>query len=130
MFAGPPPDPAAGATSPLAPAEALANNGEGRTIVEPAPTPAPAAAYTACSNHSHLPAIGVCPGCLEAFCVDCLPEREDGLMVCDRCAGIGYRLQAAASASASAAAPAARVAEDAQGDGARPQNDKKKRWPF
>jgi hypothetical protein len=48
----------------------------------------------ACSNHPHLPAIGVCPGCLESFCVDCLPEREDGLMVCNRCAGISYRLGA------------------------------------
>jgi hypothetical protein len=50
--------------------------------------------FVSCSNHPHLPAIGVCPECLEAFCVDCLPEREDGLMVCKQCAGISYRLGA------------------------------------
>jgi hypothetical protein len=66
----------------------------------PAPEPADAEAvnkapvFVSCSNHPHLPAIGVCPGCLEAFCVECLPEREDGLMVCNRCAGISYRLGA------------------------------------
>ena len=42
-----------------------------------------------------MTAVGLCPGCLDPFCVECLPEREDGLMVCNRCAGINYRLSAA-----------------------------------
>jgi len=60
--------------------------------------PEPAEAHVACTNHPHMTAVGLCPGCLEPFCVDCLPEREDGLMVCNRCAGINYRLSAAGAA--------------------------------
>lgn len=102
-------------------------------------------AYVACSNHSHLPAIGVCPGCLEAFCVDCLPEREDGLMVCNRCAGISYRLGAASAVvqpAAQAAVPFGGVPSptafpDPVPPVAVPQpapppvdGEKKKKWPF
>ena len=82
---------------------------------EPEPEPVAAApavveALVACSNHSHLPAVGLCPGCLEPFCVDCLPEREDGLMVCNRCAGISYRLAVAVQAVPAPAAAAAAFA--------------------
>ena len=112
-------------------------------------------AYVACANHSHLPAVGLCPGCLEPFCVDCLPEREDGLMVCNRCAGISYRLavavQAVPAPSAGASsyqaaapqpspfpepfpAPAAAMPQPAPppmpGAAPAPDGDKKKRWPF
>jgi hypothetical protein len=52
--------------------------------------------YVACSNHPHLPAIGLCPGCLEPFCVDCLPDRGDAPLACNRCAGISFRLSGAA----------------------------------
>ena len=101
--------------------------------------------YVSCSNHPHLPAIGVCPGCLEAFCVDCLPEREDGLMVCNRCAGISYRLGAASALShgdahalaAAAAMPASSAFPEPTPAVAFPQpapppedGDKKKKWPF
>jgi pSer/pThr/pTyr-binding forkhead associated (FHA) protein len=111
----------------------------------PAATPVEAPVYVACSNHSHLPAVGLCPGCLEAFCVDCLPEREDGLMVCNRCAGISYRLGAAGAAGAPgmAAAPAmanAAPAPVAAGGGmpapapapvpGDAPEEKKKKWPF
>ena len=65
----------------------------------PAYAPEPAEAYVACTNHPHMTAVGLCPGCLDPFCVDCLPEREDGLMVCNRCAGINYRLTAAGAPS-------------------------------
>jgi pSer/pThr/pTyr-binding forkhead associated (FHA) protein len=61
---------------------------------EPVYAPEPVEAHVACTNHPHMTAVGLCPGCLEPFCVDCLPEREDGLMVCNRCAGISYRLAA------------------------------------
>jgi predicted component of type VI protein secretion system len=90
---------------------------EAEPLPEPRLTPDPVyaepvvEAYVACSNHPHLPAIGVCPGCLESFCVDCLPEREDGLMVCNRCAGISYRLGSASAA----APPAAQVAAPFEG---------------
>lgn len=102
-------------------------------------------AYVACSNHPHLPAIGVCPGCLEAFCVDCLPEREDGLMVCNRCAGISYRLGAASAIAQPAAVEAAPFGgmpsptafPDPVSPVAIPQpappavdGEKKKKWPF
>jgi hypothetical protein len=43
-------------------------------------------------------AVGICPGCLDPFCVDCLPEGPDGLMVCNRCAGIYHRLTGAGAA--------------------------------
>lgn len=102
-------------------------------------------AYVACSNHPHLPAIGVCPGCLEAFCVDCLPEREDGLMVCNRCAGISYRLGAASGVVQAAAQVAGPVGgmpsptafPDPVPPASMPQpapppldGEKKKKWPF
>ena len=99
-----PPEAPAGETWP-APAEAPA----GETW--PAPAEAPAAeahaaapepepqsasqqmnVYVACSNHPHLPAIALCPGCLEPFCVDCLPDRGDAPLSCNRCAGISFRL--------------------------------------
>jgi hypothetical protein len=101
--------------------------------------------YVSCSNHPHLPAIGVCPGCLEAFCVDCLPEREDGLMVCNRCAGISYRLGAASALShgdahalaAATAMPGSSAFPEPTPAVAFPQpapppedGDKKKKWPF
>lgn len=106
--------------------------------VEPepsAPAPQPVEAYAACSNHSHLPAVGLCPGCLEAFCVDCLPEREDGLMVCNRCAGISYRLAAAVQAEPGpAAVPVSSTLPSpapVPGPGAASEaGDKRKRWPF
>jgi pSer/pThr/pTyr-binding forkhead associated (FHA) protein len=150
------PDAAAGLVDPEAvtpsPDEASAQEAldeAAAPLPEPAPAAfeAPAAAaveapvYVACSNHSHLPAVGLCPGCLEAFCVDCLPEREDGLMVCNRCAGISYRLGAAGAPGASIPAPAMAAAATAPvpagGDmpgpapmpGGAPE-DKKKKWPF
>ena len=66
---------------------------------QPAYAPEPMEAYVACTNHPHMTAVGLCPGCLDPFCVECIPEREDGLMVCNRCAGINYRLSAAGTAS-------------------------------
>jgi predicted component of type VI protein secretion system len=63
----------------------------------PEPVVAPAGAevaipWTPCSNHPHLPAIGLCPGCLEPFCQDCLPDRGEAPMACNRCYGIQQRL--------------------------------------
>ncbi|MFN2465548.1 MAG: FHA domain-containing protein [Candidatus Dormibacteria bacterium] len=104
-------------------------------VAAPPAAPAEAPAYVACSNHPHLPAVGLCPGCLEPFCVDCLPERADGLMVCNRCEGIHYRLGAAAGPAADqpagrepapAAFGAAPAGAPAQGEVA----EKKKKWSF
>ena len=141
-------------------AEPAAAEAEPEPAPEPEPepvaaaTPEPVEAYVACSNHSHLPAVGLCPGCLEPFCVDCLPEREDGLMVCNRCAGISYRLavavQAVPAPSAGAGGFQAQAPQPppfpdpfpAPTGGGMPapaplpdaapaaDGDKKKRWPF
>ena len=99
----------AAAAEPAAHAEAEAPEAASEPAAEaeppaPAPEMAPAAAdasssqmvYVACSNHPHLPAIGLCPGCLEPFCVDCLPDRGgEAPQCCNRCAGISYRLAVA-----------------------------------
>ncbi|MEA2684440.1 MAG: hypothetical protein QOK05_2768 [Chloroflexota bacterium] len=150
------PDAVAAAPEPNEASEASIET-EPETPVAPPPAPqAPVYEYVACSNHPHLPALGVCPGCLEAFCVDCLPERVDGLMVCNRCAGIIYRLGAAETSTSSgggqampapamaaqAAAPESGAAETAifpdpmpaaaMPPAAAPSDgeDKKKKWPF
>jgi hypothetical protein len=67
--------------------------------LEPAPTagPNPTAAelereFTPCSNHPDVPAIGTCPGCLEALCAVCMPERPGQPLICTRCIGIQERL--------------------------------------
>ena len=65
---------------------------------EPVYVPEPAEPMAACTNHAHMMAVGICPGCLDPFCVDCLPEGQDGLMVCNRCAGIYHRLTGAGAA--------------------------------
>ncbi|GAC1332779.1 MAG: hypothetical protein NVSMB17_12350 [Candidatus Dormibacteria bacterium] len=96
----PPPTPDAGESAVPEPSEETATAPE---TASPAPA-APAAAapdtvdaHVACTNHPHMTAVGLCPGCLDPFCVECLPERGDGLMVCNRCAGINYRLSAVAT---------------------------------
>jgi predicted component of type VI protein secretion system len=67
--------------------------------LEPTPTagPDPAAAEPAgefipCSNHPDVAAIGTCPGCLEALCAVCMPERPGQPLICSRCLGIQERL--------------------------------------
>ena len=71
-----------------------------------APVAETSVVFTPCSNHPHLPALGVCPGCLEAFCVDCLPERPGQPLTCTRCAGIQVRLGVLVGQGAPAGAPA------------------------
>jgi hypothetical protein len=154
----PPPMPVADPTPEEPPPMPAAAEAEPEPVVAEAEPPAPEPererepqeAYVACSNHSHLPAVGLCPGCLEPFCVDCLPEREDGLMVCNRCAGISYRLAVAAPSGqfppAGSPDPAPSSGGGAPAPGGLPApggmptpapvpaaeegGDKKKRWPF
>ncbi|HEV3231915.1 MAG TPA: FHA domain-containing protein [Candidatus Dormibacteraeota bacterium] len=115
--------PAAGDLSPAAPGEAAAaaeSDPSARAweppsvrIAPEAPAGRPSAAaessavWTPCSNHPHLPAVGLCPGCLEAFCQDCLPDRGDAPMACNRCFGIQQRLGASVLTQGSVFAGAA-----------------------
>ncbi|MDP9325427.1 MAG: hypothetical protein M3O87_02695, partial [Candidatus Dormibacteraeota bacterium] len=57
-----------------------------------AASPEESMSFVPCTNHPHLPAVGLCPGCLDPFCIDCLPEREGQPLACNRCAGIQARL--------------------------------------
>ncbi|MEA2646496.1 MAG: hypothetical protein QOE92_1579, partial [Chloroflexota bacterium] len=84
-------------------AEGDAVAAEAEAVAEPAaesePTGAVAASeaslsFVPCTNHPHLPAVGLCPGCLDPFCIDCLPERAGQPLACTRCAGIQLRLGA------------------------------------
>jgi hypothetical protein len=68
------------------------------------------AAFTVCSNHPDVEAIGTCPGCLEAFCAEDMPERAGQPLICTRCVGIYERLSVLvvpAAAAQPAATPAA-----------------------
>lgn len=114
MVASPPPPPDETMIAPTPP-EAAAPTAPARAeTAPPAATPAPAA--VACSNHAHLPAVAICPGCLEPFCVDCVQDRGEGLLACNRCAGIQARLAVGA------------VPQHAAESAAQP--GKKKLWPF
>lgn len=100
------------------------------------------AVFTPCTNHPHLPAVGICPGCLDPFCVDCLPERPGQPLTCTRCAGIQVRLgvlvEQHSTAPAPGFAPAPGYADPAQQTAFAPpatgpqqaEPDKKKKWPF
>src|SRR5579859_5137475 len=54
----------------------------GETVVMRAQTAGAQTAWTTCSNHAHLRAVGMCPGCLQPFCSECLPERGDDPLIC------------------------------------------------
>ncbi|MGB2940169.1 MAG: FHA domain-containing protein [Candidatus Dormiibacterota bacterium] len=161
------PTPAAEAEPEAAAAEAAPAVEEAAPVAKtpaveaaPAPEEAPVAAASAeesitfvpCTNHPHLPAVGLCPGCLDPFCIDCLPERPEQPLACNRCAGILMRLAAATGGTpwaAVAAAPVATAPEaagfpppsagvarnynpepPAQPTTPAPPEEKKKKWPF
>ena len=87
------------ATEDQAVADGEAAAAEGEAPAAEAEVPAPVSAegslsFVPCTNHPHLPAVGLCPGCLDPFCIDCLPERAGQPLACTRCAGIQLRLGA------------------------------------
>ena len=85
----PPPEPEAVEAGPADAAEEL----EPTPIEGPDPAAAePAGEFIPCSNHPEVAAIGTCPGCLEALCAVCMPERPGQPLVCTRCLGIQERL--------------------------------------
>ena len=105
--------------------------------------------FIPCTNHPHLPAVALCPGCLDPFCIDDLPERPGQPLACNRCAGIQMRLGVAAVEAAPVAAGGFPAPDAGQGAGfpapapadapgfapppAAPDaagEEKKKRWPF
>ncbi|HEV3233388.1 MAG TPA: FHA domain-containing protein [Candidatus Dormibacteraeota bacterium] len=145
----PAPEPEAPPAEAVAPAEAAPVAEAPVVEAAPAPEEAPVAAASAeesmsfvpCTNHPHLPAVGLCPGCLDPFCIDCLPERPGQPLACNRCAGILMRLAAATAATPVAAAAAAPVATAPEAGGFPPPapnyapqaaapEEKKKKWPF
>lgn len=64
----------------------------GATVVMHAQSVGAQTAWTACTSHAHLRAIGLCPGCLQPFCTECLPERGDEPLICRSCLAISERL--------------------------------------
>jgi hypothetical protein len=135
---------------------AVAEDASVATVADPvpvdfqaAPPDAPVSAegslsFIPCTNHPHLPAVGLCPGCLDPFCIDCLPERPGLPLACNRCAGIQARLGVVATEVAPAMAggypapagggfPPPPDAPPAYAPPPAPEaapEEKKKKWPF
>ena len=105
--------------------------------------------FIPCTNHPHLPAVALCPGCLDPFCIDDLPERPGQPLACNRCAGIQMRLGVAAVEPIPVAAGGFPAPDAGQGGDFPPAmptdapgfapppaaldaagEEKKKRWPF
>jgi pSer/pThr/pTyr-binding forkhead associated (FHA) protein len=141
----------AGAGDVYAPAEAdaapvpVAEDAAVAGAIAAEPSAEASMSFIPCTNHPHLPAVALCPGCLDPFCIDDLPERPGQPLACNRCAGIQMRLGVAAPVAAGGfptpdagqgagfPAPAAADAPDFAPPPAAPDaagEEKKKRWPF